>query len=425
GSNYLESPIGHLESYGAPNLYQAPRQLVGLPENTVMLDEMTLRHMVQDCTAVKTQLLKLKRLLHQNDENVSVQDSPLSVPSSPEPHEPESTFKMDDLLNEIRQLKDELKKKDETINQLEHQLATRCNCRKDSQKPIGTVGAYVDKFTQTSWRRSTPQVLQPSSSLPNSTDLAQGKLIKMPHIEAHSEYPKHGLHENSNHLNQNAANMSLTNSLNYVNSLKSIQLNVKDENASYLKNKNTEDPGGVASNKEGTLPSHSCFQTSTRVDAREVQTALAGKNQPSFTNQASRPKTLRIAKPPNALVPPTMAVLARPANHSTASKEPELLPSSSLTQLQPTSGRDNLKGKQSQKVSKLRPPTMSFVKSKQMSSQKSTPVSAEPPNTCLKTNLPKPPVQRKENVQTQNTSLHAGDSLPSNWHSRLPKPKTH
>ena len=65
GSSYLESPVGHFESYGAPNCYQAPRQLVGLPENTVMLDEMTLRHMVQDCTAVKTQLLKLKRLLHQ------------------------------------------------------------------------------------------------------------------------------------------------------------------------------------------------------------------------------------------------------------------------------------------------------------------------------------------------------------------------
>ncbi|NWX96096.1 CCSE2 protein, partial [Nothoprocta ornata] len=65
GSNYLESPTGHFESYGAPSLYQAPRQLVGLPENAVMLDEMTLRHMVQDCTAVKTQLLKLKRVLHQ------------------------------------------------------------------------------------------------------------------------------------------------------------------------------------------------------------------------------------------------------------------------------------------------------------------------------------------------------------------------
>ncbi|KAM6130487.1 serine-rich coiled-coil domain-containing protein 2 isoform 3-T3 [Phoenicopterus ruber ruber] len=164
GSNYLESPIGHFESYGAPNFYQAPRQLVGLPENTVMLDEMTLRHMVQDCTAVKTQLLKLKRLLHQNDENVSLQDIPLSVPSSPEPQEPESTFKMDDLLNEIRQLKDELKKKDETINQLELQLATRCNCQKDSQKPTEATCTYADKFTQTSWRRSSGGYSAPSFS---------------------------------------------------------------------------------------------------------------------------------------------------------------------------------------------------------------------------------------------------------------------
>lgn len=38
---------------------------VDVPENTVTLDEMTLWHMVQDCTAVKTQLLKLKPLLHQ------------------------------------------------------------------------------------------------------------------------------------------------------------------------------------------------------------------------------------------------------------------------------------------------------------------------------------------------------------------------
>ncbi|XP_051655751.1 serine-rich coiled-coil domain-containing protein 2 isoform X2 [Manacus candei] len=428
GSNYRESPVGHLESYGAPNLYQAPRQLGGLPENTVMLDEMTLRHMVQDCTAVKTQLLKLKRLLHQNDDNVSLQDINLSVPSSPEPQEPESTFKMDDLLNEIRQLKDELKKKDETISQLEHQLATRCNCQKDSQKPAGASRTHADKFTQTSWRRSSPQVLQPSSSLPSSTDLAQGKLVKMPHIEAHSEYPTHDLHESSNHQNPNAANVSLPDSLNDVNSLTSLQLNIKDENASYLdnlKNKNTEKPGEVMSNKEGTLPSRSRFQTSTRADAREVQTELPVKVQPSFTNQASRPKTLRIAKPPNALVPPTMAVLIRSANHSAASKERELLPLSSSTQLQPTSGQDNLKGKQSQKVSKLRPPTMSFVRAKQVSGQKSTPLSPEPQNTSLKSNIPKPLVQRKENVQTHPTSLHSGDSVPSSRHSRLPKPKTH
>ncbi|NXY15143.1 CCSE2 protein, partial [Atrichornis clamosus] len=65
GPNYLDSAVGALEGYGAGSSYQAPGQRAGLAENTVMLDEMTLRHMVQDCTAVKTQLLRLKRLLHQ------------------------------------------------------------------------------------------------------------------------------------------------------------------------------------------------------------------------------------------------------------------------------------------------------------------------------------------------------------------------
>ncbi|NWH63819.1 CCSE2 protein, partial [Geococcyx californianus] len=64
GSSYLESPMGHFESYGVPNSYQAPRKLVCLPMNTVML-EMSIWNMLQDCTAVETQLLQLKRLLQQ------------------------------------------------------------------------------------------------------------------------------------------------------------------------------------------------------------------------------------------------------------------------------------------------------------------------------------------------------------------------
>ncbi|NWH90670.1 CCSE2 protein, partial [Aegithalos caudatus] len=57
GAGYLEAAAGSLEGSGAGG---------GVPaQSTVMLDEMTLRHMVQDCTAVKTQLLRLKRLLHQ------------------------------------------------------------------------------------------------------------------------------------------------------------------------------------------------------------------------------------------------------------------------------------------------------------------------------------------------------------------------
>uniref|UniRef100_A0A8C8RMT0 Coiled-coil serine rich protein 2 n=1 Tax=Pelusios castaneus TaxID=367368 RepID=A0A8C8RMT0_9SAUR len=164
GSSYLEPHVGHFEGYGTPNIYQSTRHLVGLPESTVMLDEMTLRHMVQDCTAVKTQLLKLKRLLHQNDENVFLQDIPLSIPSSPEPQDVDPVYKTEDLLNEIRQLKEDVKKKDETIRRLEHQLATRCNCQKDSQKSKGTSCTYADKFTQTSCRRSSGGYSAPSFS---------------------------------------------------------------------------------------------------------------------------------------------------------------------------------------------------------------------------------------------------------------------
>ncbi|KYO26474.1 serine-rich coiled-coil domain-containing protein 2 [Alligator mississippiensis] len=164
GSKYTESPVGHFESYGTPNFYQAPRQFVGLPENTVMLDEMTLRHMVQDCTAVKTQLLKLKRLLQQNDECVSLQDIPFSVLSSPEPQDADAPCKTEDLLNEIKQLKDEVKKQDETIKRLEHQLTTRCNCHKDSQKPKEATCMLADKFTQTSWRKSSGGYSAPSFS---------------------------------------------------------------------------------------------------------------------------------------------------------------------------------------------------------------------------------------------------------------------
>ncbi|XP_043844115.1 serine-rich coiled-coil domain-containing protein 2 isoform X5 [Dromiciops gliroides] len=151
GSPYRESSLGHFESYRGSSLYQGPRMLVDVPEHTVMLDEMTLRHMVQDCTAVKTQLLKLKRLLHQNDGNGS-QDIQLSLPSSPEP-EPEvgdQIYKNEDLLNEIKLLKEELKKKDEKIQQLEQQLASRCKCHQNSK---GEKCTYADKYTQTSWRR--------------------------------------------------------------------------------------------------------------------------------------------------------------------------------------------------------------------------------------------------------------------------------
>uniref|UniRef100_A0A8C9DG43 Coiled-coil serine rich protein 2 n=1 Tax=Prolemur simus TaxID=1328070 RepID=A0A8C9DG43_PROSS len=161
GSPYRESPLGHFESYGGTPFFQAQKMFIDVPENTVILDEMTLRHMVQDCTAVKTQLLKLKRLLHQHDGSGSLHDIQLSLPSSPEPEDGDQIYKNEDLLNEIKQLKEEIKKKDEKIQLLEHQLATQYNNHQKSKEEKCT---YADKYTQTPWRRIPGGYSAPSFS---------------------------------------------------------------------------------------------------------------------------------------------------------------------------------------------------------------------------------------------------------------------
>ncbi|XP_032122823.1 serine-rich coiled-coil domain-containing protein 2 isoform X2 [Sapajus apella] len=161
GSPYRESPLGHFESYGGMPFFQAQKMFVDVPENTVILDEMTLRHMVQDCTAVKTQLLKLKRLLHQHDGSGSLHDIQLSLPSSPEPEDGDQAYKNEDLLNEIKQLKEEIKKKDERIQLLELQLATQYNCHQKCKEEKCT---YADKYTQTPWRRIPGGYSAPSFS---------------------------------------------------------------------------------------------------------------------------------------------------------------------------------------------------------------------------------------------------------------------
>ncbi|XP_008578793.1 PREDICTED: serine-rich coiled-coil domain-containing protein 2 isoform X2 [Galeopterus variegatus] len=161
GSPYRESPLGHFESYGGTPFFQAQKMFVDVPENTVILDEMTLRHMVQDCTSVKTQLLKLKRLLHQHDGSGSLHDVQLSLPSSPEPEDRDQIYKNEDLLNEIKQLKEEIKKKDEKIQLLEHQLASQYNCHQKSKEEKCT---YADKYTQTPWRRIPGGYSAPSFS---------------------------------------------------------------------------------------------------------------------------------------------------------------------------------------------------------------------------------------------------------------------
>ncbi|XP_073541961.1 serine-rich coiled-coil domain-containing protein 2 isoform X2 [Phyllobates terribilis] len=168
GSSYLESPTDHRESYGSPNFFsQSLRstQMMGFRDNTVILDEMTLCHMVQDCTTVKTQLLKLKRLLQQEDDPESpMQEVQQSYPTTPELQDTDTVLKTEDLLREIQQLKEESKKKDETIKHLQEQLKTTCKCQKESPESKVVKPKQHDKYTQTSWRRSSSGYSAPSFS---------------------------------------------------------------------------------------------------------------------------------------------------------------------------------------------------------------------------------------------------------------------
>ncbi|XP_063291456.1 serine-rich coiled-coil domain-containing protein 2 isoform X1 [Pelobates fuscus] len=309
GSTYLESPT-EPESYASPSFYQpSPRssQMMGLRENTVMLDEMTLRHMVQDCTSVKTQLLKLKRLLQQEDDLGSPQDLQRSVRSTPEPQEPEILLKTEDLLNEIRQLKEDALKKDETIKHLEHQLKTRCKCQKGSQDSKAEKAKKCDKYTQTTWRRTSPPILQCSSNILHSSDHHSEKLIIPEHTEDPSEHEEKMQFSppcNKNGIDGNIFNVSE----NELSALLSTQLKIKDvednpkevtredeTSASLTKAANSKDLGHQQLN--------SVFSAHLPVDTiKDPPSKLKVKK--SSAGQVPRPKTLQLfkSKSPNSLV---------------------------------------------------------------------------------------------------------------------------
>ncbi|XP_072827287.1 serine-rich coiled-coil domain-containing protein 2 isoform X1 [Vicugna pacos] len=424
GSPYRESPLGHFESYGGTPFFQAQKMFVDVPENTVVLDEMTLRHMVQDCTAVKTQLLKLKRLLHQHDGSGSLHDVQLSLPSSPEPEDGDQIYKNEDLLNEIKQLKEEIKKKDEKIQLLEHQLATRCNCHQKSKEEKCT---YADKYTQTPWRRIPPQVLQPSSSLPRPTNPAQGKLTKPQHIEALSERTAQDAHQGVAHpdgsftrgLQQESNNglegQPFSSSLQFTKDVTKSTPSAANLNMTM----NAQEPYHSASHQISAMQFVPTSLQTPPQSSTADQAKGVGRNQSSLEGYTSQPKSLQLLKPSvlNSLVPPPVPETS-PSRTHTCKKSPVITPCNSAKP-QPTSSQTTLASNPNLKASKLRPPSGSF-KQKQTSSPR-----LEPPNLQAKTSIPRPLMRRKEIVQNPNDSLNSGDCLASNQYSRLPKPKIH
>ncbi|KAF4084565.1 hypothetical protein AMELA_G00107550 [Ameiurus melas] len=114
------------------------------------LDELMLKHMAQDCSSVKEQLVHLKTLL-QLEEDGSV-DEAEQLESSPSSEEP-SYQQVDELLKEVQKLREELRGRDVLISKLTQQLSvpaevTRCLCQQGELQR----SEQQDKCTQTPWR---------------------------------------------------------------------------------------------------------------------------------------------------------------------------------------------------------------------------------------------------------------------------------
>ncbi|XP_026033607.1 serine-rich coiled-coil domain-containing protein 2-like isoform X1 [Astatotilapia calliptera] len=130
-----------------------------------------VEELAEDCSAVRCQLEYLQRLLLQEDDG---DDDTLTTDTlSPEANDSlcSSDSQIQALLQEVQQLREELRSRDRTIAQLTQQLTvpmvtTRCRCQE--------MRAKTDQQTQTSvterestgwtlWRERTPQILHSSN----------------------------------------------------------------------------------------------------------------------------------------------------------------------------------------------------------------------------------------------------------------------
>ncbi|KAM5159086.1 serine-rich coiled-coil domain-containing protein 1 isoform 1-T1 [Callospermophilus lateralis] len=131
-----ESRCSHLSRM--PSSPSTDWPLQGVEENGG-IDSLPFRLMLQDCTAVKTLLLKMKRVL-QESADMSPASSTTSLPVSPLTEEP-VPFK-DIMKDECSMLKLQLKERDELISQLQEELEKVQHLQK-------AFASRVDKSTQT------------------------------------------------------------------------------------------------------------------------------------------------------------------------------------------------------------------------------------------------------------------------------------
>ncbi|XP_016323926.1 serine-rich coiled-coil domain-containing protein 2-like isoform X1 [Sinocyclocheilus anshuiensis] len=144
--------------------------------NHVTLDELSMKHMAQDCSSVKEQLLQLKTLLQMETDG--------SVEDTLEAHTPESNDqslldqKVVLLLKEVQELRNELRSKDRMITELSQQLSSpiedmQCHCLQGSEADKESP-EHQDKDTQTLWKAHNLQIPQTPKFLPNKLHNYEG-----------------------------------------------------------------------------------------------------------------------------------------------------------------------------------------------------------------------------------------------------------
>ncbi|XP_045924495.1 serine-rich coiled-coil domain-containing protein 2-like isoform X1 [Micropterus dolomieu] len=148
-----------------------PPRSPGLSPGTPGLG-LDVEELAEDCSAVRSQLEYLQRLLLQEEE---VDDDTLTTDTlSPETHDSyhSSDTQVQTLLQEVQQLREELRSRDRTIAQLTLQLTvpavtTRCRCQEATGRMDRHTQTSVTEresvASQTPWTEHTSQILHSSS----------------------------------------------------------------------------------------------------------------------------------------------------------------------------------------------------------------------------------------------------------------------
>ncbi|KAF7669101.1 hypothetical protein LDENG_00247790 [Lucifuga dentata] len=180
----------HYDGFRAPRISPRPVACEVRQDGYMgTLDELTLKHMAQDCSSLKNQLLRLKTLLQLEDAG-----SPVDVTEGSEDNP--TALQLEELMKEVHVLREELRSRDKTIAQLTlqcQQLQQQQQQQKQQHEQMPTQGRQVrcqcnhqraptslrhsdrqldrrphqryDKATQTYWRAPTHAGVLPISLL--------------------------------------------------------------------------------------------------------------------------------------------------------------------------------------------------------------------------------------------------------------------